>query len=235
MLPAPDRLAVRWPANRSCWVTDDGSSLSPKLAATLQSWGWSVTLLRFPASLVPVSPERVEPEGLSVVTFDGLEPEAFERQIEALSQRQDPVGAWIYVHPSMPSMTDAPGALDDDRTPALLRSVFLAAAHLGPALTEAATEGRSLFATVTRMDGALGMGGSEDFDPRCGGFSGLVKTLQQEWPGVFCRALDLDPAYDADRAAAVVLSELQDPNRRLVDVGWRGERRVTLGALLEED
>jgi hypothetical protein len=47
--------------------------------------------------------------------------------------------------------------------------------------------------------------------------------------------LDLDPAYDADRAAAVVLSELQDPNRRLVDVGWRGERRVTLGALLEED
>jgi hypothetical protein len=126
------------------------------------------------------------------------------------------------------------GDLYDTRARALLKAVFLAAIQLASPLTEAGKEGRSLFATVTRMDGALGLTGEADFDPVAGGFSGLLKTLRLEWPTVFCRAIDVDPTYDVDCAVSVVLDELQDPNRRLIEVGWRADERVTLEAL-EED
>ena len=57
---------------------------------------------------------------------------------------------------------------------------------------------------------------------------GLTKSLGQEWPGVYCRALDLSPALDAEQAANAILSELHDPNRLLVEVGYSPAGRVTL-------
>ncbi len=211
-------------------MTDDGGRLSLRLAEAFQAWGWSVVLLRFPPSVVPATPGRTLPGGVSAVTFDTLEPEAFHRQLETLAQQHDPVGAFIHLHPRW----GAPDELYGDPARSLLKAVFMTATHLGPALKEAATEGRSLFAAVTRMDGASGLAEDADFDPLGGGFSGLVKTLRLEWSSVFCRAMDIDPTYAVDRAAEVVLDELQDPNRRLVEVGWRAEERVMLEAL-EED
>ncbi len=211
-------------------MTDDGGSLSLRLAEALVTWGWSVVVLRFPTALVPAASDRTTPDGVGLATLGSLEPGPLEAQLEMLAQREGPVGAFIHVHPRLSPASD----LYNDRTRSLIRAVFLTASYLGPALTEAARNGRSLFATVTRMDGALGLAGDVDFDPAIGGFSGLVKTLHLEWPGVFCRALDLDPTYEIERAANVVLAELRDPNRRLVEVGWQAGRRMTLEAL-EED
>ncbi len=188
-----------------------------------------MVVLRFPASLVPTPVDRAVPEGVSVTTLDALEPEVLRARFESLTQQYGPVGAFVHVHPR----SSVASGDDGGRTRSMIKAVFLAASHLGPALTEASADGRSLFATVTRMDGTLGLGSEPDFDPIAGGFSGLVKTLHLEWSGVFCRAIDLDPAYDGNRAVKTVVAELQDPNRRLVDVGWQDGRRVTLDALEE--
>ena len=80
---------------------------------------------------------------------------------------------------------------------------------------------------MSRLDGMLGTGDGE-FDPAGGGLYGLVKTIRQEWPGVFCRAVDLALTYDSESAARAVLDELADPDERLVEVGYGAHGRVTL-------
>lgn len=228
-LPAPDRLDVRWPNDRTCWVTDDGGPLSLRLADALRTWGWSVVVLRYPDALIPGSYDRPIPDGVAVATLDSLEPDVLNAHYGTLVQQYGSVGAFIHLHPRF----SAADTLYDGRTRSLIKAVFLMASYLGPALTEAATDGRSLFTTVTRMDGAWGLVGDGDVDPALGGFSGLIKTLHLEWPGVFCRAIDLDPTYETGRALSAVLAELQDPNRRLVEVGWRAGQRVMLEAFEE--
>jgi hypothetical protein len=57
---------------------------------------------------------------------------------------------------------------------------------------------------------------------------GLTKSLGQEWPDVHCRALDLSPELDPEQAVCSILSELHDPNRLLVEVGYSPVGRVTL-------
>ena len=91
--------------------------------------------------------------------------------------------------------------------------------------------GRSAFLTVTRLDGEFGLRPDSSFDPVAGGLSGLVKSLNLEWEAVFCRALDLNPALAPAEAARLILAEMDDPDRLLVEVGYPGpDRRVTLVA-----
>jgi hypothetical protein len=95
-------------------------------------------------------------------------------------------------------------------------------------LNKAARLGRSAFMSVVRLDGAFGLGERSDFDPTSGGLFGLVKSLNLEWEAVFCRALDLDPEMNADAAASLIVAELRDPNRRIVEVGYGSNGRTTL-------
>ena len=77
-----------------------------------------------------------------------------------------------------------------------------------PALQAAAAAGGALLAVVARMDGAFGFR-DDSFDPAQGGLAGLAKTAAREWPGVACRAIDLDSAWsDTDAAAAALVREL---------------------------
>jgi NAD(P)-dependent dehydrogenase (short-subunit alcohol dehydrogenase family) len=81
--------------------------------------------------------------------------------------------------------------------------------------------------TVARLDGCLGLRG-DGFSVVDGGLFGLVKTLNMEWRSVFCRAVDLSPSLDGERAARSILMELRDPDVRLVETGYGKEGRVTL-------
>ena len=87
---------------------------------------------------------------------------------------------------------------------------------------------RSLFLTVTRIDGQLGLKNHHSFQ-ESSGFSGLVKTLHWEWPDVFCRALDLDPELTQRDQIASILNEIQDLDLSLVEVGLGSQSRVTIG------
>ena len=82
--------------------------------------------------------------------------------------------------------------------------------------------------SVIRLDGQFGLSKEADFDPISGGLFGLVKTLNLEWEPVFCRAVDLDPAYDAQESTKRILAELYDPNRLISEVGYSQRGRLTL-------
>ncbi|MGW4248597.1 KR domain-containing protein, partial [Nocardia sp. NPDC004722] len=73
---------------------------------------------------------------------------------------------------------------------------------------------------ITRLDGHLGLrGDAEPVAALLGGLGGLVKTLAAEQPGLFCRALDIDPAALPHRLAEVALEELCDAAIDTVEVG----------------
>ncbi len=81
-----------------------------------------------------------------------------------------------------------------------------------PGLRKAAAGGESaaLLVTVSRLDGRFGFGGMTGrADPVSGGLAGLVKTARLEWPGVHCKALDLDPvSLQAEDAARQIVDEM---------------------------
>jgi hypothetical protein len=79
-----------------------------------------------------------------------------------------------------------------------------------------------------RLDGALGLTGLGSSGPVAAGVLGLTKSLRLEWPEVFCRAVDLDPAMAPDAGAEAIMAELFDPDRLTAEVGWGPQGRVTL-------
>ncbi len=92
-----------------------------------------------------------------------------------------------------------------------LQAAFALARHAGPCLKTAATSGSAVFATVVRINGTFGFGTPVGAAPMAGALSGLSKTAASEWPGVVCRAIDVDPAWDAtDDIAARLVAVLAD-------------------------
>lgn len=202
MLPAPDALDWALPEGHVCLLCDDGTSLAATLAHALTAHGWRVALW------APTDSAEQIPALLAAVTA-----------------AHGPIAAYIHLNP--PDAGECFSARDE----ALLKHAFLMAKHLKAPLFEAAGRGDAAFMTITRMDGVLGLTGSGS--AVAGGLFGLTKTLALEWReagahGVFCRAVDLAPTLDVDRAVALLLAELHDPNRQLVEVGWSESGRVTL-------
>ena len=135
-----------------------------------------------------------------------------------------PVAAFIHL-----ALEADTGVMDGQR--ALVKMIFLAAKHLKPSLTTAGLQGRSVFMTVTHLDGVFGLGQDSDFNPVTGGLFGLVKTLNLEWESVFCRAVDLHPALKAGQQVDCILAELYDPNRLVVEIGYTLTGRSTLALM----
>jgi NAD(P)-dependent dehydrogenase (short-subunit alcohol dehydrogenase family) len=121
-----------------------------------------------------------------------------------------------------------PGQAGDD----LLRDALLGLQHAAPGLLQAAQQGGAVFVTVSRLDGAFGLGNLDPLRaPIDGGLAGLAKTAQHEWPGVRCKALDLGPDLSSpDQAAESILEEmfLAGP----LEVGLGAGGRITLERLV---
>ncbi|MGQ0774801.1 MAG: SDR family oxidoreductase [Pseudonocardiales bacterium] len=81
-----------------------------------------------------------------------------------------------------------------------------------------------------RLDGAFGHhSAGATSSPSNSGVTGVVKTLAREWPEVTCRVVDLDPSI-TDAAQRLVAELHADDDR--VEVGWSGDRRITIGLAL---
>jgi hypothetical protein len=202
-LPRPDRLETELPPGTCCLVTDDGTPLTAALVDRLTGRGWSVAVLEPPL---------------------GRDEEGVAAAVAEIVRASGPVGA--FVHLGSPAHDDDPLS---ERDEAAARVVFLLARALGSSLTAAADsgQGRAAFAVVTRLDGALGTTGRGS--ATAGGLLGLVKTLAQEWPSVYCRGVDIAPSLPATEAADLIVAELLDPDRLIAEVGLDGTARVTLG------
>ncbi|MEX5634291.1 beta-ketoacyl synthase N-terminal-like domain-containing protein [Parafrankia sp. FMc2] len=102
----------------------------------------------------------------------------------------------------------------------LAEAVLVAKHAAGPLARATARGGRAAFATITRLDGGLGLRGTAPAaQGLLGGAAGVVKTLAREEPALFCRALDIDPVHTPAALAQLALTELWDAATDLLEVG----------------
>ncbi len=211
----PDFLAYTLPSSHCCLLTDDGTETTTQVAQSLLERGWRVAVLSFPQSLV--SAQAALPAGVERVSLANLDEVDLVEGITAVTTQFGPIASFIHLQPAQADSA------------AVLKQVFFIAKHLKETLNETAQQqARASFVTVARMDGSLGLDGEIAFDPIHGGLFGLTKTLNLEWPQVFCRAIDLHPGFTPEQAAAYVLAELYDPNQLITEVGYGNQGRVTL-------
>ncbi len=230
-LPRPDDFVLTIPEGTVCLVTDDGTPATSNLVADLRARGWRVAVLNFPAALV--AGQSNLPEGIRRFVLADLSEAHLEETLTAIASQHGPVGAFIHMDP-LETGKCSDGVLYSEASKAVVKHIFLMAKHLKEPLNLASRSGRSAFMCVVRMDGAFGLGQNEGFDPVCGGLFGLVKTLNLEWNPVFCRAVDLDPAMDAEQSVQAILAELYDPNQLITEVGYGPEGRSTLEVVTPE-
>jgi acyl transferase domain-containing protein/NAD(P)-dependent dehydrogenase (short-subunit alcohol dehydrogenase family) len=100
----------------------------------------------------------------------------------------------------------------------------------GPALLRSGQRGGASLLTVARLDGSFGLGGlARELDPASGALAGLAKTAGQEWPGVHCKAVDLDTAFGSSvQAAAGIVDEFLTGGPAEVGLGARGRSAIEL-------
>ncbi len=205
-LPRPDAAEYAWDPDSVCVILGDDAALSTALSRRLAARGWRVAA--HPPSAV----------------VDG--------SLDALLAGPGRVGAVISIAPLASDTSAKPAGqalLGDAAEEAWLLSQFRLARQLSPHLNAAGAP-RTWFVAVTRLDGKLGLAPAPDTTGvLTAGVLGLVKTLRLEWPAVFCRAIDLDPALDAAFAAQRIVEELHDPDQTLGEVGHGPDGRSTLG------
>ncbi|MEE4194465.1 MAG: hypothetical protein V2J07_04630 [Anaerolineae bacterium] len=105
---------------------------------------------------------------------------------------------------------------------------FFFAKHLSRYFHRSEHPSRKAFVITLSLDGAFGLENVHNWSPENGSLTGLVKTLQQEWPWVYTRIVDLSPELENSQAANHILSEWMDADRRLVEVGITKNARHTI-------
>ena len=220
-LPSPDRQDFVVPKDRPLVVTDEGTELTTQFVTRLSQLGWKVILWQFPMSIVP-STKRNLPKEINQVQQDDSSLDSISSLVGKIRDQSGSIAGFIHLHPIQLSDEDYPGEERD-----LVKQIFFLAGSLKEDLGALDPGSRSLFLTVTRIDGQLGLSSHHPFQ-ESSGFSGLVKTLHWEWPDVFCRAIDLDPGLEQKDQINKLLQEITDPDRKLIEVGIGQNDRVTI-------
>ncbi len=219
-LPAPDFLHIALPDGGIALLTDDGTALTAHVASELTRLGWRVVVLGLPAiaarATLPAGVSRVEQPDQSEVTL--------QHTLQTIRTTHGSIAAFIHLHPAHTTTTLDFAAHEKQ----LVQQVFLLAGQLKADLEQATHRGHALFATVTRLDGAFGLGDDGTFGVIGGGLPGLTKTVNMEWADVACRAVDLSPTLTPEQAAIFLVAELHDPNRLVTEVAYGSHGRVTV-------
>ena len=223
-LPAADRLDFSPAENHVCLITDDGTDHTLQLINKLSDKNWKVVVLRFPKSIV--SNNAYIPADIESVPLNNMGEKHLQEKLNTIMDKNS-IGAFIHLNPE-----NNAGKGDEvnfsEAQKKILQHVFLIAKYLQPSLTNAAKDNRSVFMTVTRIDGNFGLENNKNADALSGGLNGLVKTLNLEWNDVFCRAVDITPDLPAEIAAEHIMAEIYDANNLITEVGYTPKSRVTL-------
>jgi hypothetical protein len=220
-LPQPDYLAINIDQDHPLLLTDDGSELTTQFADSLSKEGWKVVLWSFHDSLVPIK-RKSNPSDLIHVRQDSPKVESIEDQLDEIRRQHGSIGGFIHLHPQKNG--ENPFSKSERE---IIKSVFFLASELKKDLNSDQFMSRPQFFTVTRIDGRLGLEDHQNFQ-ESSGLSGLVKTLHWEWPNVFCRAVDLSPKLEQAKQIDLLIKEMHDPDRELVEVGLGPQDRVTI-------
>ena len=106
--------------------------------------------------------------------------------------------------------------------------LFFAAKHFQRVMRLSEHPSRKFFITVSHLDGQLGRSGTGNCRMESSAIFGLLKTLQQEWPTVFCRALDMAPELTDITKCELLMEEIVDCEQSLTEVGCNTEGRWTV-------
>lgn len=216
-LPRPDRLELEINPVHPLLVTDDGSDFTLQFAEALQNAGWPLLLVQTPDR--GEDPRELPPD-LPRLRIDSEDPEDMQQQLSKDAEWVGNFAGIIHLHPL---------AFSQARDRGKVKLTFFLAKFFAQQFKETENQdpGRKFFLTITQLDGKLGTSAASTFQEG-GGLSGLVKTFYREAPDVFCRYIDLDPTMKAEKKAALVIRELHDPRRDLLEVGLSKQSRVTL-------
>lgn len=220
-LPSPDRLDFLIPTDHPLIVTNDGTSFTEQVVGELIADGWNVAVWDFPTSLIS-SKEQSYSSGIHRIAQGSSGKEAIDSALTTLRTEIGNPAGFIHLHPN-----SGAESLFSDQESELVKQVFLIAGSLKTDLEQANPGSRKIFLTVTRTDGALGINNIDSFQEGSG-LTGLVKSLNWEWPEVFCRAVDLERELDPEHASRLIVQEIHDTDRGLLEVGLSESTRVTL-------
>ena len=224
-LPQPDFLEFKLPKDSIFLITDDGTEKSRLLAESYLKQGLKVGIVHF--GMVD-SRETDNFEGdMLHFHFKEADEDEIQSKMEEIIAKNEKISAFIHMNP--PGNENRKDILEDsEKEAAILKSVFLMARHLKKPLTAAGKNSRSVFLTVSQIDGQFGLNDYSSNNPLAGGLTGLTKTLRLEWKNVFCRALDLHPDIDPQTVVKLIDDELHDPNLHITEVGYTKDGRYTL-------
>ena len=137
---------------------------------------------------------------------------------------------FLYIHPHLRFPFGQLG-LQFEKEKELLKSVFLFAKHLKASLHSFSEKQRNTFLCVTRLDGALGTQNPGTVSIGGGALFGLTKSLNLEWPDVFCRTVDIAPGLNQSQSANAIIEELSDADQSLTESAYDANgNRFTLVA-----
>ncbi|MEZ9656786.1 phosphopantetheine-binding protein [Vibrio splendidus] len=218
-LPAADKLVDCFSKDACVVITDDGHNAGV-LAEKLTANGIQVAVVR--SALSAASPLNSEIASYTLNSIDDAGVTAVINDIEAdLKTSNKVIAGFIHLQAIVDAKQSNEQAVNlnaDSR--ASLTTAFLFAKHLNGQLN--AVSGRSVFFTLSRIDGGFGYLDTKQLanaELNQAALSGLTKTLSHEWSNVFCRALDADASIDARHLAEAITSELFDIDTNTVEIG----------------
>ena len=122
--------------------------------------------------------------GLSEAVAEELEARGFSPEIIDLDQ------GWTAPPAGLAGLILLPPSLEIED--GLAEACFRLVRQAGPVLRQSGREAAAALATVSRLDGAFGLGDSPVLtNTAAGGLAGLSKTVFREWPEVKAKALDV--------------------------------------------
>ncbi|GAB3510779.1 SDR family NAD(P)-dependent oxidoreductase [Spirosoma knui] len=213
------------PAEGITLLVNDGSDVTPALCAELIAKDHQLVVLTWGTD-VNRSKQSL-PEGVTEYVLADVQEDTIQRTLARLGNS---VSQLIYLHPQQTGAVDVQ-TFATGTEKAFLKAAFLLAKWLKPALNQDHWQTRPAFLVVVRQDGAFGLLNSGHDAILGGGLTGLTKSLNLEWPGVFCRTVDVSPDLTPAVAAQKVRQELYDANRCLLQTAYTADgKRQTLVA-----
>ncbi len=226
-IPSPDILDLKLNDGDCCVLTDDGTDLTYFLAAALSNRGFNPVVLSNPKAVAKEfkgDDTEIKREILSDMTEETLSA-AFVN----IEKTYGKIGGFVHLSPKPSEASKDSIIFEEDEKEFLLRS-FLSAGFLKNTLNEKRGD-RHFYIAITRMDGKLGTTG-KDTSLVSGGYFGLTKTLNLEWPDVFCRTIDISCELSDEKASIAIEREILDPDKRITETAVGKDGRYTLEAVV---